>query len=280
MINQLFANSNRNDLLLSSQFRDAADVVTVEQAPMSFRVYYRPGCSSCAKTKELLSLWGIPFEAIDVEGNEAAFAELARRGLRLVPVVTEGERQFHGWNPEALARFVGADTAAHESSLPRSELIGRLNRILLAAQRAIMEVPVAALDQRIPGRERTIRDLTYHLFRLCLAYRDAFETGFFPAAWLLETAPPQTQDAPSLARYGEFVRQSLVAWLDSDDAPARVVETYYGPQCAEALLERTVWHAAQHLRQLYALMQSAHVLTTDPLTQDDFAGLPLPKSLW
>ncbi len=247
---------------------------------MSIRVYYRPGCSSCAKTKELLSRWGIPFEAINVEGDENALAELVRRGLRMVPVVTDGERQFHGWNPEELARFFGINLDPRDSRLPRNELIRRLDRILQAAQRAILDTPSAVLDYKVPNRDRSVRDLTYHLFRLCLAYRNAFETGFYPAEWLLETAPPQAQDAPALARYGESVRQSLAAWFASEDVPTKIIETYYGPQSAEALLERTVWHAAQHLRQLYALMEAAQIRVIDPLAQDDFAGLPLPKSLW
>ena len=29
------------------------------------------------------------------------------------------------------------------------------------------------------------------------------------------------------------------------------VSTYYGPQTTHAFMERTTWHAAQHLRQIY-----------------------------
>ena len=45
---------------------------------MTPRVFYRPGCSSCAKTKELLSSWGVTFEAVNVAGNPAALEELKR----------------------------------------------------------------------------------------------------------------------------------------------------------------------------------------------------------
>lgn len=246
---------------------------------MPYRVYFRPGCSSCAKTKELLGQWGIPFEAVNVEADSSAAEELDRRGLRLVPVVTDGHRHFHGWNPEALARFVGVEPVS-ECNLPRKELIQRLDRILRAAQRAIVNVPAAALESKVPNRDRTIRDLTYHLFRLSLAYRDAFESGFFPAQWLLEIAPPETQDTSALAQYGEVVRQRLLDWFAQSHPADSIVETYYGPQSADALLERTVWHAAQHLRQLCALIQDLGITLADPLPLQDFDGLPLPKSLW
>jgi len=45
-------------------------------------------------------------------------------------------------------------------------------------------------------------------------------------------------------------------------------------------LERTTWHAAQHLRQLDALAERLGVTPPAPLPTDAFDGLPLPDSLW
>ena len=58
-----------------------------------------------------------------------------------------------------------------------------------------------------------------------------------------------------MARYGALVRARLGGWFEGAGAGeyARVIDVYYGPQSAHDLLERTVWHAAQHLRQLYVL---------------------------
>lgn len=219
-----------------------------------------------------------------MEGNAAAVEELERRGMRMVPVVTDGERLFHGWNPEELARFVGVEEQRHgksgEKKLAVAELARRLERIVEAARRAIPEVPPAGLEAKVPERERTVRDLAYHLFRLSAAYRDALETRTYPESWLQETAPGEMRDAASLARYGATVRERLAEWWTRAEAFAGDVETYYGRQSAAELLERTTWHAAQHLRQLYALMEGMGVRPKEPLAKDDFEGLPLPKELW
>ena len=65
-------------------------------------------------------------------------------------------------------------------------------------------------------------------------------------------------------------------WLSS-------VRTRHGKNEVDAageLLERTVWHAAQHLRQLYALLELMGLEPSNPLTEADFRGLPLPKEVW
>ena len=50
------------------------------------------------------------------------------------------------------------------------------------------------------------------------------------------------------------------------------VETYYGRQTAGELLERTVWHAAQHLRQLYALLGRMGLSPDGPLAECPRSG--------
>lgn len=214
-----------------------------------------------------------------MEANPSAVQELERRGLRLVPVLTDGERTFHGWDPGRLARFVGVEQRA-ERRLELAELARRLDRILFAAERAIQEVPPQGLNVKVPHRDRTVRDLVFHLFRLSLAYRDAFETGYFPESWLLQTPPPEMEDAAALARYGAVVRARLLEWLARVDVSGAKVETFYGTQTAPQLLERTVWHAAHHLRQLYALIEEMGIKPTNPLSAADFQGLPLPERLW
>lgn len=66
---------------------------------MLARVYYGPGGSSCAKTKELLSSGGVKFEPGDIEAKPEASQDLARHGFRTVSAVLRGDRAFHGWNP-------------------------------------------------------------------------------------------------------------------------------------------------------------------------------------
>ena len=85
----------------------------------------------------------------------------------------------------------------------------------------------------------------------------------------------------AIARYGALVRGRISGWFDGA-APSefeRVIKVYYGPQSGHDLLERTTWHAAQHLRQLYALAERLGITPPGPLPTDAFQGLPLPDAL-
>jgi hypothetical protein len=227
----------------------------------------------------LLSSWEVPFETVDAEAQPGVWAELRRRGIPALPAVTRGERAVHGWNPRALAELLGV-AYAEPVRLTPAELAVRLDRVLGAAERAMRQVPGEHLDMTHPGRERPVRQLGFHLFRLALAFRDARLEARLPKAWLDELAPAELADGPAIAAYGAGVRRDLATWFARPDAVEGEVETYYGRQTAHELLERTVWHAAQHLRQLYAFLERMGVVPDAPLGDTDWAGLPLPKELW
>ncbi len=218
---------------------------------------------------------------MNVEGNPAALEELQRLGAPLVPAVAVGERIVHGWNPRGFAELVGVPYT-EVPQLPPTELAERLDRILQATQRVMRQVPTDRLDARPPGGERTIRDLGYHIFRLSLVFRDAAVEDRFPEAWLLEKVPAALSDGQEIASYGTRVREQLVQWFaeHAGESFSQTVQTYYGPQSRHALLERTAWHAAQHLRQVYALLEGMGVAPDRPLTAKDYVDLPLPVSIW
>ncbi len=169
-----------------------------------------------------------------------------------------------------------------EPRLSPETLIARLDRILIAAERAIGQIPDAQLDTKPPEGNRTVRHLAHHLFRLVAAFVDSIRENAFPEDWLLEEAPPQMHTTAQLVAYGAEVRRQLAEWVDTAPADAyeRTVMTYYGEQSGHALLERTTWHAAQHLRQLYALMERMGIRPEHLLDPADLEGLPLPRSIW
>ena len=232
----------------------------------------------------MLSSWGIAFEAVNVEQDPQAAAELQRRQVPLVPAVAVGEQIVHGWNPPALAALVGVPYSDRPQLSP-PELAARLDRILEATQRALRPVSAERLRTAAPGRDRTLGDIGYHIFRLSLGFRDAAREKRFPVAWLLEAAPAEMRDGAALARYGETVRAQLSDWFAAHPGQpfSVVVQTYYGPQSLHALLERTSWHAAQHLRQVYALLEAAGLPPEQPLgarglRRSAAAGLGLVES--
>ena len=166
--------------------------------------------------------------------------------------------------------------------LAPAELAARLDRILETTQGLIAAMPDEHLDHRPPQRDRTVRELAFHVFRLGLAFADGMDMGRFPEGWLQAKAPADLLDGASVARYGALVRGRLAGWFEGAGSGeyARVIDVYYGPQSGHDLLERTTWHAAQHLRQLYALAGERGVRPPRPLPTADFEGLPLPTSLW
>jgi hypothetical protein len=227
----------------------------------------------------LLSSWNVTFEAIDTELHPEAKRDLERFGIPRVPAVVVGDRAVHGWNPRGVADLVGV---AYEEDEPLTlvELVRRLDTILSAAQRAVCQVPREQLLVKTPGRDRTVHQLGYHLFRVALSYRETMEQGYLSEKTFEEGPPPGIDDGASIADYGQTVRATLAQWFQRNDAFAGEANTYYGTQTAHDFFERTVWHTAQHLRQLYALLESMGITPEAPLTQADFRGLPLPQNVW
>jgi hypothetical protein len=221
----------------------------------------------------------VPFDSVDIEAEPGARAELERLGVPAVPAVVAAGKVVHGWNPGALAGLVGARYEGAQRLSPAA-LAERLDEVLAAAGRVVATVEPEHLALQHPGRDRSLRQLAYHLFRLSLAFRDAMLERRLPEAWLQEMAPAGLPDGPALAEYGGAVRAALRDWFGTEAATAGMVETYYGAQSGHELLERTVWHAAQHLRQIRALLEAAGAPAAEPLDGALLERLPLPQSVW
>ena len=219
------------------------------------------------------------FEGFDVEAEPERRRDLEPFGVPRVPATIVGGRVVHGWNPKALAELVGARYAECLQLAP-AELARRLDTVLAATQRAIRQVPREHLGMQAPGRDRSVRQLGFHVFRLSAAFVDTREEGHLSEHVFDEAAPPEMADGDDVARYGETVRRRLAAycgrpgWCDGD------VSTYYGPQSAHDFMERTTWHAAQHLRQIYWFLDRMGVRADAPLADADLDGLPIPRDVW
>lgn len=198
-----------------------------------------------------------------------------------MPALTIGDRAAHGWNPPAYAELLGIPYSETVKLAP-AVLAQRLDIVLDTNQQLMRIVPDQHMNWRPPERNRTLRNLGYHVFRLSLAFVDGMDMGEFPESWLLDEAPDDLTDGPSIARYGALVRGRVTGWFEgaSPSEFRRVIKVYYGPQSGHDLLERTTWHAAQHLRQLYVLADRLEIKPPVPLPVETFKGLPLPDALW
>jgi hypothetical protein len=216
-----------------------------------------------------------------VTSDGEGLAALARLGLRAVPVVSRGDDFVHAVDLAAVSRFLDLAAPAAPALAP-DELVARLDVILVAALCSWCQIPPDKLNDNVRNRDRILLGLGHHIFRVVEAMLDAAggrelrETDF--------TAPPPSgmTNVEAVADYGDAVRARVKAWWDGEADPLarRAVATYYGPQSLHELLERTCWHAAQHVRQLAMALQDLGIAPARPLTEAELSGLPLPDKVW
>jgi uncharacterized damage-inducible protein DinB len=234
------------------------------------------------KVKEHLAQLGVPFESIDVAARPEAMEELAALGVKTVPVVSRGREFVFAQALEDVSRFVGKDFSAQR--LPPGELVQRWLKILRAAQRHALQIPAGKLHERaVQSRDRSIRDLAYHVYQIPDAFLQAVENGVEDLTAVYNAPPPKdVRTVAQIAAYGAATAHKVEAWWAKvpDKSARQTVKTYYGVRPLHELLERCTWHSAQHARQIIAVLESLGVKPEAPLTEADYAGLPMPKGMW
>jgi glutaredoxin len=236
------------------------------------------------RAKEFLSRKGIDYEHVDVLNDAGGRERLLKLGVRNVPVVSKGEQFVFGQNLEEVAEFVGLQGTGHKP-LPPDELMRKWKNVLRAAQSLIRQIPADKINERvIPNRERTLRLLAHHVFRIGEAF---LETAIDGVNYAIQHANVPPADGTyttgrEIAEYGDDVIVRLERWWSelADKSGTQTVPTFYGPQPMHQLLERSTWHSAQHARQLTAVLERYGIEPARRLTPQELAGLPLPERLF
>ena len=246
------------------------------------KVYWRPGCSSCVKVKEFLSSLGVAYESINVSATPEAMDDLRALGVRTVPVVRRGQDYVFAQALEDVSRFIGRDVQLDR--LPPDVLMKKWSTVLHAAQRHIMQLSADRLPERATaGRDRSIRDLAYHIFQIGEAFLAVMQDGVEDWAPIANAAPPEgVTTVAQIREYGSDVTARIEAWWKAfdDKSCQRPVKLYYGTHLLHQFLERSTWHSAQHARQIGAVLEKFGIRPDVPLTTEDYAGLPMPEGLW
>jgi glutaredoxin len=153
------------------------------------KVYWRPGCSSCVKVKEFLAQHGVPFESIDVSARPEAMQDLARWGVKTVPVVSRGSDYVFAQALEDVSRFIGK--SVEFKRLPPEELMRKWLHVLRSAQRHALQIPPAHMHERAtPGRDRSILTLAYHVYQIPDAFLQAIQDGVPNLSTVYDTPLP------------------------------------------------------------------------------------------
>ena len=144
-------------------------------------------------------------------------------------------------------------------------------------------MPDERLEDVLPNRPRSWRVLMHHVYQIPVAFLDMEEHGrTLTHEALVEPPPDRMRTSAAVAGHGEAVRIRFAAWRDrvaGEDFSCRV-PTWFGGTTRHEMLERTVWHTAQHVRQVASLLSQAGVAPDRPLAADDLRGLPLTGKIW
>jgi hypothetical protein len=221
---------------------------------------------------------------IDVLNDPGGRDKLLALGVRNVPVVAKGGNYVFGQNLEDVAEFVGLAGTGHQP-LPPDQLVKKWINVLRALQRYARQFPSHRIHERvIENRDRSIRLLAHHAFRIGEAYLESVIDG---VEYAVQHANVPPQDGTFLtgaeiAGYGEEVIGRLQKWWDGleDKSLSRKVKTYYGMQPMHVVFERSIWHTAQHARQLIHVLERMGIEPDGRLTSQDLVGLPLPERLF
>ena len=91
--------------------------------------------------------------------------ELLALGTRQLPVISRGKKWVNGQSLKGIAELVGIDlgTVKH---LPPEELARRIDVVLDGAARFFAQFPEDHLGDQLPGRPRSLAQLTWHLFNV------------------------------------------------------------------------------------------------------------------
>ena len=208
-------------------------------------------------------------------------AELQKLGVRSVPVLSRGDKFTFGQSTKQIVDFLGL----HEKSGPRA-----LDRRTGGAGRQVHGRRARAdpADAGTTGWTPTCRAgraATARWPSICSASSTAFLDAnegitLVQAMFREEPAPDAGTDGPGGLRREGARSASGDWWRKGDTAPAKSLQTYYGPQSLHELMERTTWHSGQHVRQYMMLLEKEGVSHHRPLVAGDFAKLPMPQNVW
>lgn len=245
------------------------------------RVFWQPGCSSCLRTKEFLTARGVDYESINVHGDADAMAALRALGARSVPIVARGDRFTYAQTLGDVVAFLGLNVRL-QARLTPDQLVEKLALVLTSAARYVRQIPLDRLDRPFRNRNRPIRVLGHHVFRIPEAFLEVVPAGPLSYESIMQPPGPEMRTGDDIARYGAGVLARFRQWWAAfpDRACRGTMATYFGDHSLHEVLERTAWHPAQHTRQLMLILDELGIEPDGRITMPDLAGLPLPEKAW
>jgi uncharacterized damage-inducible protein DinB len=215
-------------------------------------------------------------------GDEGGMDALRALGARSVPVVSRGDKYVFAQVIKDVVDFLGLEEETRPELTP-TQLAQRYQDIVGRAVSLIRQMPDECLERELPNRPRSWKVVMHHVFQIPNAFLEMEESGQ-PMRYETMVAPPpdELQTSDDIARFGEGVAARFAKWWqqNQDSDFDRRIEVYFGQTSRHEMLERTVWHSTQHVRQIASLLEQAGVTPAQPLTPAHIQGLPLTEKIW
>ena len=216
--------------------------------------------------------------------DPAGWDEMKPFGVRMLPLVTKGNRYANGQSLRDVADLVGVDIG-EQTILPPEILIERIDTILTAEQRFFGQMPETKMQGEVPGRPRSFANLAWHTFNVVDAFLEHEVEGLpLKVEAYARNAPKDKATKADILAYGADVQRRFRKWWETQGQHTdfdEEADTYYAKQSKHDFLERTTWHSGQHCRQMMMILEDfIGVKPIDPLPASTWAGLPMPEKVW
>ena len=247
---------------------------------LPLKVYTVPGCSACMRTKEFLTKHNVKFISVNAFEDKQAFEELAKIGVKRIPIAARGKHWADGQILRDLARVAGIKLEK-EIKLSPEELAERSNKVMSAARNLAGRIPQDELSVLLPGRPRSYKQLCVHIFQIFEMYLELVEENKrFEFLSYLRDVPVDVTTVADVQRFGGEMQTRFNKWWQRAGRMADFnakADVYYGEVSLHHFFERTVWHSAHHTRQLQRIVQQLGFSVANGLKPEDLDGLPLPE---
>ena len=131
-------------------------------------------------------------------------------GAKTTPVVSKGDQFVFAQSIGDVAEFLGLNVDTRPVLSP-AELVAKYDMIMEAAVRHIRQILDDKLGGKILDRDRTYRELTYHIFRIAEALMDTANGSKLTVSYYDDNPPADMQTVEQIASFGEDVRSRLNA---------------------------------------------------------------------
>ncbi|MFC2065701.1 DinB family protein [Chloroflexota bacterium] len=188
------------------------------------------------------------------------------------------DKAIAGFNPSQLADALHLGIKG--ISRDPSEMIPLIERALEAVERAVRQMPDEKLNWTAPNRNRPMCEFAYHIFMVVQNIMKGFSIGIaFPEFDLTGRSYTSFQD---IAEHGRTVIDQYRDWASKQDLDALRKPPLAGSdaQSGAKRLDFLVGHTIQHLRQLYALLETFGITPENRVPDSEWPSEYVLVNLW